>query len=368
VQNFNSRWTVTVICVDLGFCDRPFDNHTDPVELPRYVINLDLPPRQRWKELCSVPKFVENTQYLYKTAMSVLPAGGKNLEVIGEAINFFFPQEYAEEIKGCADAIGIPYGVLSIANLGYELTDDCTSIVAQAADGKILHARNLDFGEGLGVTATLKEIAFIGDFQKGGKTLFITTGFATFVGILSGMRPGAFSLTIDTRFYPEGFWEIFYEVIAAVTEKNASLVSFLARDVLQYQDNYYSAKYNLANVKLIADVYYILAGVSAGQGVVISRNRENASDIWELDPPTRWFEVETNYDHWEEPPWYDNRIDPANEAMNAIGQKNITLEAMFGVLSKKPIFNLMTTYSILTCAATGTYKAYARYCAFPCPM
>ena len=47
--------------------------------------------------------------------------------------------------------------------------------------------------------------------------------------------------------------------------------------------------------------------------------------------PQRWFEVETNYDHWEQPPWIDNRIDPANKLMTAIGQNGVTLEKMFQV-------------------------------------
>jgi len=188
-----------------------------------------------------------------------------------------------------------------------------------------------------------------------------------FVGILSGMRPGGFSITIDTRFYPEGMYEILMEVVAAITEKNASLVSFLSRDVLQYQNNFDSALYNLANTELIADVYYIIAGVKAGQGVVISRNRENASDIWRLDSQHgRWFEVETNYDHWEQPPWYDDRVDPANNGMNAIGQQAVTLDKMFDVISTKPVLNLMTTYSILACPADGTYKSWARNCPYPC--
>jgi hypothetical protein len=50
----------------------------------------------------------------------------------------------------------------------------------------------------------------------------------------------------------------------------------------------------LSNNELIADVYYILAGVSAGQGAVIFRNRLNITDIWRLDAAHgRWFEVET---------------------------------------------------------------------------
>jgi len=292
---------------------------------------------------------------------------GNVLDVIGETILYFFPYEYAEEIKGCAESLGIPEGFLALANLGYEVSDDCTSIVAQDVNGKILHARNLDFGEGLGFTATLKKIAFISDWRSGGKTVFMATSFAGYVGALSSMKPGAFSITIDTRFYPEGVYEIFLEVIAAITEKNASLVAFLSRDVVQYQNDYDSALHYLSTTNLIADVYYIIAGSKPNQGAVITRNRENSSDIWNLNYPSEWYLVQTNYDHWTKAPWYDNRIDPANKGMIAIGPNKVNLDSMFGVLSIKPVFNLMTTYSILSCPADSIYRSYSRWCPFPCP-
>lgn len=108
---------------------------------------------------------------------------------------------------------------------------------------------------------------------------------------MSGFKSNAFSVTIDTRFYPQGVGQLFYEVIAAITERNASLVTFLSRDVFQNENTFASAVENLSNDELIADVYYIVAGVSAGEGAVISRNRLNATDVWMLDAPTRWFEV-----------------------------------------------------------------------------
>lgn len=181
------------------------------------------------------------------------------------------------------------------------------------------------------------------------------------------MKPNAFSVTIDTRFYPDGIGEMFYEVIAAIEERNASLVTFLSREVFTNENDFESALDNLSNGELIADVYYIIAGVSAGQGAVISRNRMNATDVWRLNVSAgRWFEVETNYDHWEQPPWFDDRVVPANTAMNAIGQEHLTLDAMFQVLSVKPVFNLQTTYSILACPADSTYQSYTRYCPYPC--
>ncbi len=74
------------------------------------------------------------------------------------------------------------------------------------------------------------------------------------------MKPNAFSVTIDTRFYPEGAWEFFYEIIAAFQEKNASLVSFLTREVFTNEQGFEAAVENLSKGELIADVYYIVAG------------------------------------------------------------------------------------------------------------
>lgn len=368
IQLIEQYQSVGVVCVELGFCQEPFSPHQDPQPIPQYVINLDLPPNQRWKEICSVPAFQNITQYLVNSVVSVLPDQGKEINYIGELLNkYYFPQEYAQEIQGCAQYLGVPYGWVTILNLGYEVSDACTSIVAQTADGKIYHARNLDFWDGMGFTDSLKDIAVEISFQKSGKTLFKATSFAGFVGVLSGFKDKAFSMTIDTRFYPDGISELFYEIIAAITEKNASLVTFLAREVMTNEYDFESAVANLSNDTLIADVYYIVAGVSAGQGVVISRNRLNAADVWRLDAASgRWFEVETNYDHWEQPPWYDDRVVPANNAMNAMGQSGLTLDGMFKVLSIKPVLNLQTTYTILSCPADGTYKSFNRYCPYPC--
>jgi len=149
-------------------------------------------------------------------------------------------------------------------------------------------------------------------------------------------------------------------------KKNATLVTFLLREVFENENDFQGALSNLSSGTLIADVYYIVAGVSAGQGAVISRNRTGADDVWILNSPTRWFEVETNYDHWEQPPWFDNRLDPANDAMNAMGVAGVSLDNMFKVLSVKPVLNLQTTYTILSCPAKSNFTAFTRYCPYPC--
>jgi hypothetical protein len=367
IANIDDANSVTVECVNMGYCSAPINPHPDLLPAPIYTISLDLPPIQRWQKICSNSTYQQVAQYLINTISNLLPYGGKNMAMIGEMLNdYYYPTEYAQEIKGCASALGIDYGWLALFNLGYEATDDCTSIVAQTNSGKIYHARNMDFGVGMGFTESLREMLIQVDWQRGGKTVYHTTGFAGYAGALSAMKPNGFSITIDTRFYPEGMYQVFYEIIAAITDKNASLVSFLSRAVVNNENDFNSAVQNLGYDQLIADVYYIVAGVSAGQGAVISRNRNNASDIWMLNAPSRWFEVETNYDHWEPAPWYDDRVDPANNAMVAMGRNSLSLKGMLKVLTVKPVLNLQTVYTILACPADGTYQSYTRYCQYPC--
>ena len=278
----------------------------------------------------------------------------------------FVPQEFGLEIQGCAAALGIPYGWATLMNLGYELSDACTSIVAQTPSGDILHGRNLDFWAGMGFTDSLKNMTFTAEFQRGGRTLFTTVSFASFVGVLSGVQTGAFGVTIDTRFYPEGISEMFLEIVAAIEERNASLVTFLSRQVIQNEHSFAAALSNLSDNELIADVYYILSGVHPGEGAVISRNRLNATNVWMLDAPRQWYVLETNYDHWKPAPWFDDRRTPGMHAMDGVGQAGINTRSLWDVMSTKPVLNLQTTYTVIMVPKNGSISAFSRWCPFPC--
>jgi len=251
----------------------------------------------------------------------------------------------------------------------YEIVGACTSIVSQTAQGKILHARNMDFWDGIWLTNHLKNVTFTAEYHSLGRLKYVATNFVGYMGIFSGMKPKAFSISIDTR--RVGFSTLpqyVKRLIEDITHRNASLVTFLSRKVLNDETSYDAAVSQLSNSPIAGEVYYIVGGVSDKQGAVISRNPHNASDIWRLDPNNnRWFEVETNYDHWKRPPWFDDRVVPANRAMNELGRPNLTLDNIFKhVLSVKPVLNLQTTFTMLTSAATGEYTTYTRYCEYPC--
>lgn len=61
-----------------------------------------------------------------------------------------FPEPYISEINGMSVATNISIKNFMLLNIFYEISTICSSIVAKDTNGKIFHARNLDFGLLLG--------------------------------------------------------------------------------------------------------------------------------------------------------------------------------------------------------------------------
>ncbi|XP_064005788.1 N-acylethanolamine-hydrolyzing acid amidase isoform X2 [Pogoniulus pusillus] len=131
---------------------------------------------------------------------------------------------------------------------------------------------------------------------------------------------------------------------------------------LSKAEDFQSAVLRLAGIPIIAEVYYIVGGVSPKEGMVITRNRRGPADLWPLDPlGGAWFRVETNYDHWTTPPPFDDRRTPAIKALNATGQQNINFETLFKVLSVKPVLNNNTVYTtVMSAAHPDQYRTWIR--------
>lgn len=104
------------------------------------------------------------------------------------------------------------------------------------------------------------------------------------------------------------------------------------------------------------------------KGAVITRNRENAADVWKLDAaqPETWYLAETNYDHWKPPLFIDDRITPCNNCMKKMGQESMSFQGLFNVLSSKPVLNKLTVYTSLIEVKTGRVETYIQYCKTPC--
>lgn len=376
------RFTITGVCDDLKFCNSTVTTEKDLQPINRYSINMDLAPADRWKDLCAMPHVAEYWVSFINILKEVLPSDVYDgVEDTGREVWKVIDQIYAQEIQGCATQIfkGQPevlYGWMTLLNLGYELSDACTSIVTQSVSGdQIFHARNLDFGVGWHLTATMKNLSAIVDMKKGGKVVATQTAYIGFVGVLSGQKPGGFTITVNTRFQPgkNAITALITEAIDALREfPNANLVAFLSRDALMHASNFEEAVKMLSTQDIVADVYYTISGINKNEGAVITRNQTGAVNVMRLGDNAHahdsWFLIQTNYDNWKAPPFFDNRRDPGIEAMYNMGQENISLDALLKVLSTRPVLNMLTTYSLTAINNNSTYTSTLRYCQFPCSL
>ncbi|XP_056346969.1 N-acylethanolamine-hydrolyzing acid amidase isoform X1 [Oenanthe melanoleuca] len=320
----------------------------------RCNVSLDSPAEQRWLPVLRhfEPAFLRAAvrriidERVPKWVHQVIQPIAAQLEV-------FMPQPFAGEIAGMCKALGVDLGDGILLNFAYESTAFCTSIVAQDDKGNIYHGRNLDYA----FVDILSKITVDVQFLKGGQVAYQGTTFLGYVGLWTGQSPHKFTISGNER---EGgsWWE---NAIAAFLNRNYP-VSWLVRDTLSEAEDFQSAVLRLASIPIIAEVYYIVGGVSPKEGMVITRNRRGPADLWPLNPlGGEWFRVETNYDHWTTPPPCDDRRTAAIKALNATGQHNINFDTLFKVLSVKPVLNNNTVYTtVMSAALPDRYQTWMR--------
>uniref|UniRef100_A0AC34F5Y6 Acid ceramidase N-terminal domain-containing protein n=1 Tax=Panagrolaimus sp. ES5 TaxID=591445 RepID=A0AC34F5Y6_9BILA len=116
-------------------------------KVPWLTVDLDLPPEQRYREIFG-PFGAEMKEVIDTIkSMGTIVTGDWLIPLIEHLMQFahdeLFPSKYAKEIDGIAESTGLSVADLAMMNIYYELSRFCTSIVAEASNGQVFHARNL---------------------------------------------------------------------------------------------------------------------------------------------------------------------------------------------------------------------------------
>ncbi|PWA27234.1 hypothetical protein CCH79_00013875 [Gambusia affinis] len=329
-----------------------------------YTIDLDLPPSKRWTALITDKKteLAGMIQAIRDLANAFVPSG-RLIELIDITLPLMadtLPSPFGEEIKGIAAASGVPLGEVVLFNIFYEVFTVCTSVVAQDQKGD-WDIKNKSWT----ISEKLKPLVVNLDFRRNNKTVFKSTNFAGYVGMLTGIKPHVFTLTMNERFSLDGGYIGILEWIMG--QRDGMWMSFLTRSVLENANSYKEAQNRLALTKMLAPAYFILGGNQTGEGCIITRSRELSIDVLSIDVKLdRWYVLETNYDHWKEPFFLDDRRTPAMKCMNKTTQANISVKTLYDVLSTKPVLNKLTTYTTLMQVSEGKLESYIRDCPDPC--
>jgi N-acylethanolamine-hydrolysing acid amidase len=322
---------------------------------PRYAINLDLPAEQRWSEVAQ--DFSSKMKHMASVVSASVPGDVMDLmTLLSLVVESAFPHPYNHEMMGIANATGIKIVDVILINTLYEVTAygeggfaGCTSIVAESASGTIFHGRNLDYSLG----PFLPNMTITVDFQKGGETVYTGTTFAGYVGLLTGQKPHAYTISMNER--DKGKW--WMNAAEALVNGMGAVAAIRIRETLANESlDYKSALTFLSETPFIAPCYLTIGGTEASQGAVITRDRSYALDVMIIDSQKgEWFVLETNYDHWTTPPPDDDRRDPGIKYMNEMGRGNVSQAGLFNVLSTAPVLNEGTTYTVVMSAAHPQY-------------
>lgn len=194
------------------------------------------------------------------------------------------------------------------------------------------------------------------EFYKGGKLIFTADTVVGSVFVLTGIRPGAFAVNVDTRTAKH-----FYDDLISVMIDNAIPTCWLLRKTLEEETNYSSALARLKRERISAPVYYILSGVGPNEGAVIEREVNGVHAFYELDEHN-WFIIQTNYDRDYPDPLHDPRRIPVEKRMRERGNQNFKEQTLLDeFMFVWPTFNIATIMTAIMVPAQSYHNVTIWY-------
>jgi hypothetical protein len=321
--------------------------------VPTYRIDLSVAPEHRWDEVggdfapllhAAVAEIEPHFRGLLgERLVSVLIALCGLLCWLG-----LLP--HAAELRGLARSTGISMGRLAVVQLVYEATSACTSVVVQSSSAGVpVHVRTMDWN----MPFDLRPLTVNVEFWRDGRPVFVATSWAGFVGIYTGMRPGAFSVSINYRLCGDSLL------------RNLAMLPLLAwpigtfvRHVLTHAATFDDARVMIDRAWLLAPCYIILAGSSPGEACLFTRRRCGHDRLRTLREHGSI--VQCNTDHWDCDPLVDvlesaERRDAAAEMLGQLGRAKlgVALPGLWRFLHTNPIRNDITVYATVMVPARG---------------
>jgi hypothetical protein len=323
-------------------------------DLSCFVIDLNTPPSQRWAEVIA---------HKQEAALALMAEAEAEFRRVPELARWLFSRLYQrtgglyqEEMAAWASGLGVSVGTVTMLNCAYELSHlhiprllGCTAGVRWVEGKGMVHVRTLDWP-----LASMGGATCLFRFHKGSRE-FVVVGVPGQVGVLSGMVPGAFSVTINWA--PPGAFPTF-----------EFGPTFLLREVLETHDHYDAAVKTLTETELATSVFFTVCGTEPGQGCVIERTQTDAV-VRPMNGPTV---VQANH-HSAEPFVRHNAMIVRMENAEFLAESSVRAEKLaqclteagdvLATLDVPPVLNKDTVQKMLFCPRTGDVQVWRRVAA-----
>ncbi|KAL0579494.1 hypothetical protein V5O48_002536 [Marasmius crinis-equi] len=173
---------------------------------PLYRIDLSLPPKERYREICSDYKIrMQEISPLYDEVLRFTPLPWLFKGVARLALRRVYSKEENEEIAGISKFTGIPKHLVIAFNTFLDLLSGCisggTKVVDAAGSNStsdtIVHFRGLDWEMDV-----LRSLTICVEYVRNGEVVARGVTYAGYIGVLTGVREGL-SISLNYRPTPE---------------------------------------------------------------------------------------------------------------------------------------------------------------------
>lgn len=159
-------------------------------------INLDLSSYERWEYMCNIYK--AELDFLNSQVPSLLDQGlGTSLEKLYSgyltSLNCRGIQPFSDELKGMSKASGISMNRLIALQLIYDFVCTTRCIVTENPQGIPTHGVCMLLLPGRSIKTRIVEL----HFTRNGEVVYSGTSFLAYVGLLTGYRRNAYSISIS---------------------------------------------------------------------------------------------------------------------------------------------------------------------------
>lgn len=269
--------------------------------VPRYEINLDVHPHERWNQVVDIysadlQRIVANVDALYESLLGYHLGGLADATistVLALVTHYSNRVAYHDELQGIADRAQVSFGRLVVLQLLYELLAACTSVIQLDGNKVPVHARTLDWEH-----AFLRGLTVEYDFVRGGELVYSATSWVGYVGIFTGMRASSWAVSLNYRAHDrQSYLRNLSNMLA-----HAWPAGFLIRHTLDTVASYSRAVRILRTAELIAPCYFTISGVAAHEGCTVTRSAQHAycANTLSASVPAAWL-VQANCDWWTVP-------------------------------------------------------------------
>ena len=222
--------------------------------MERIIINLNANPSERWQWL---KDYKHETNSLLKYYLEDLSDVGIFETYIDTYKTLCISKSYQQEIKCVSNYSDFSENQVLITNLYYDALKfvfGCSSFCVTDQKER-LHARNLDWWT---ENNMLGKFTKIFDFEKNGETIYSLVSWPGFIGGLSGIKPGNFSITLNA-------------VLSNESPQLAIPITFLIRDVLENAETFDEAVKMLSETTIASDCLLMVVGANYDENIVIER-------------------------------------------------------------------------------------------------